>query len=279
MTTTRERCPFFLARPAFVVAAAALWVASAVGCDGCYRQVEVKAVERLPYPTCDGEPLPEGEVLFKGHLRAGPNSLEQDVVEFYELRRRGCVHVATVRQEWSRVVADVEVIYDEALSPLRVWKRRVYPVYPEGQREEIRLYELRTDPPTLTIRTREGQYIYKHLRGGRPEAVVGPGRGLLSVWIQRAQLSPNGKSRLNTLDFRRDLERIEPVTLRRDPDRDQPGLGEVQVYSVFGRESVFADVEGRVVGDLAGLRKNDALSTPEPEPMGSFGSVDPVGTP
>ena len=42
---------------------------------------------------------------------------------------------------------------------------------------------------------------------------------------------------------------------------------------------MFTDDEDRVVGDLAGLRTSDSLSTPEPEALPLYGEPDPVNTP
>ena len=72
------------------------------------------------------------------------------------------------------------------------------------------------------------------------------------------------------LDFRELYENIDDVALRRDPDREEESLGRrVRVYTVFGRESIFTDDEGRVLGDLAGLRPSESLDTPEPETVSS----------
>jgi hypothetical protein len=53
----------------------------------------------------------------------------------------------------------------------------------------------------------------------------------------------------------------------------------VRVYTIYGRESVFADESDAVLGDLAGLRPHEFAGTPEPPPMPMYGTPDPVHTP
>jgi hypothetical protein len=177
----------------------------------------------------------------------------------------------------------VEVIYDEQMRPLRAWKRTLLPADPDPlSKADIRRYELRTDPPTLKARTRDGEVLLRQLRGGRPTAVVPPGRGLLTAWIRaEPDLKAGEQVRETVLDFRSlGLERLDEVTLRRDPDRQEPSLGgTVRVYSVFGRDSVFTDTEGVVIGDLSGLRSHESLNTPAPGPIPVFGEPDPRRTP
>jgi hypothetical protein len=82
------------------------------------------------------------------------------------------------------------------------------------------------------------------------------------------------------LDFREMVERLEEATLTRDDDRFEPSLGKtVRVYVFYGREAVFADENDVVIGDLAGLRPSETLTTPEPESMPRYGDPDPVHTP
>ncbi|MCA9535393.1 MAG: hypothetical protein KC593_16985 [Myxococcales bacterium] len=257
------------------------------GCEGCLKRPPASSVERLPYPSCPGlDELPEGQVLASGHLRSGPDMRDRAVVERWELRERACLRVMTVRQEWPMGISDVEVVFDEHYQPLRVWKRMSMPRPPAGQRAptpDIRLYELRTSPATLT-RTSEDGREYFTFRGGRPVAVVGPGRALLGAWIrQHLDLTVGETVRGPVLDFRRPAERVETVALRREADALMPdvagGDGHVRVYTVFGRESVFTDDEGNVLGDLAGLRPHARLTTPEPPALPSDEPPDPVGTP
>jgi hypothetical protein len=249
---------------------------STTGCEACLHRVPTETVETLPYPTCDGEPMPAGEKIAEGHLRSGPGMQDQ-VVERYEYRRRGCYYTLTVRQEWSRGVTDAEVIFDDAWRPLRAWKRMTVP----GTHEvvDVRRYELRTQPATMVWRGEEGLQRF-WFRDGQPTAVMGPGRGVISAWIRaNPGLEVGGIVRASLLDFRALVERVGEVALRRDRDRDVPGLGRVHVYTVFGRDSVFTDDDGWVVGDLAGMRPSSILPGPEPAPLPSPSPPDPVNTP
>jgi len=86
--------------------------------------------------------------------------------------------------------------------------------------------------------------------------------------------------REHVLDMRELLETLRPVTLRRDPDLYVAALGRtVRVYTVYGRESVFADESDTVIGDLAGMLPADRVTTPAPLPMPRYGEPDPVHTP
>ena len=53
----------------------------------------------------------------------------------------------------------------------------------------------------------------------------------------------------------------------------------MRVYTFFGQETVFADDDNVVLGDLAGMRPSDSISTPEPAPLPTFGGADPAHTP
>lgn len=266
----------------------ALWRAArlvfflSVALLACHRKhVSVASVPELPYPACAGEPLPEGQIVAAQHLRPGPTSLDPHVDERYELRRRGCVFVATVRQEWPLGTADVQVVFDEHLLPLRAWRRTTIP----GSRRadgsaDIRRYELRTPEVTITRRDPAG-VTYEVLRGGpRPRAVIGPGRGLLTAWIRRAHLRVGEQLRESVLDFREIVERLQDVTLRREADLFVPWLGHAaRVYTVYGREAVFTDDTDAVIGDLAGMRPDATLTTAPPPAMPLYGPPDPVHTP
>ena len=98
------------------------------------------------------------------------------------------------------------------------------------------------------------------------------------MWLRRAKLREGQKVRELILDVRA-LEKIEPVTLMREPDMVHPELGKVRVYTFFGRETVFADEHDTVVGDLMGMRAHAVLSTPEPPAIPTFGPIDPEHTP
>lgn len=255
--------------------------ALASGCSGCEgSRREVSSLPDLGYPTCDGAPLPEGEVIASAVLRSGPVMREQNVVEELELRRRGCVLAARLHQEWPLGTSDVEVLYDEQLAPLRVYKRTTMPDAsgPLGHRD-LRLFELRTEPVGLTRRTPRGELERFELLGGRPRAVIAPGRGVLTVWLRRAGLPEGGRVRETVLDVREPIAVLREVTLERLEDREVEGLGRVRVYTIFGREPIFADEDDLVVGDMFGLRRADAVPGPIPDPMPDLPPLDATAPP
>jgi hypothetical protein len=220
-----------------------------------------------------------GEVVASGHLRSGPTHKDPNIVERFTLRKRDCLWTMQVRQEWPLGTADVEVVYDAAFKPLRIWKRMTLPGTPNpAATADIKRYELRTNPVQIKRRRSDGQLEFEHLLGESPGIVIGPGRGLLSVWIRQARLRQGERVRRPAIDVR-GLEKLEPVALKREADMNHPELGPVQVYSFYGSETVFTNDEGVVVGDLAGMRAHSALQTPEPKAIPLYGPLDPVGTP
>lgn len=260
------------------VCIAALFVV-AMGCKR--KHIAVASVPDFGYPSCDGGVGGAGELLASGSLRAGPNSNEPTVVERFELRRRECLTVLTGRQEWLRQSTDVEIVYDADLLPLRAWKRMTIPgVARADGSADIRRYELRGSEVTITRRVAGGATTYEILRGPRPTVVIGPGRGLLTAWLRRARLQPGGAVREHVLDMREMLEKLAPVTLRRDQDLFVAAIGRtVRVYTVFGRETVFADEHDTVIGDLGGMLPSELVRSPAPPPMPMYGAPDPVHTP
>ncbi|MGF1468578.1 MAG: hypothetical protein ACFCGT_20840 [Sandaracinaceae bacterium] len=253
-----------------------------LGLSGCIKppRREVGSVEDLGYPSCGEDALPAGELVAEGYLRSGPMMREEDVVERFEVRRRDCVTVVQAHQEWALGTSDLDVVYDEALLPLRVWKRTTAPSAADPIATiETRRFELRGDRTTMTGRSRDGRRRHFVLRGGRPQAVVGPGRGLLTAWFQRADLGVGGRERVPVLDVREPIERIREVTLQRLADDEVEGRGRVRVYTIYGREPVFADDDNVVVGDMYGLRPDAVLDTPAPAPLPTAGPVDPIHTP
>lgn len=251
--------------------------------SGCKRfqrkHIPVDTLPELGYPSCQGVVPGAGELQFEEHIRSGPTHNDKSIVERYGVRQRDCLTVFQARQEWPLGTTDLEVVYDEQLLPLRVWKRMVVPSLKDaGKHAEIRRYELRTEPVGIKRRAPDGFVSYEQLKGGRPRAIIGPGRGLISMWLQRAKLAPNSKIRELILDIRA-LEKIEPVTLLREPDMVHPELGPVRVYTFYGRETVFADQHDHVIGDLAGLRPHRLLKTSAPPAIPLFGPIDPVATP
>jgi hypothetical protein len=214
---------------------------------------------------------------------------EKTVVESFEIDRDACHYVFRGREEWPLMSADIEVVYDEDMLPLRAWKRMTIPGVPDPDgKADIRSYEMRT--PELVVKKKtQGELTFELLKpggktmpapGARVMAVIGPGRGVLTMWIRRAKLGVGEKKRELVLDFREMIETLSEVTLQRDDDRFEPSLGKtVRVYTIYGREAVFTDENDVVIADLAGLRPSESLSTPEPPPMPSYGAPDPVHTP
>jgi len=261
---------------------AILLLSAGTGCKKFQRKhLPIDAAAELGYPTCPGAAQTgKGTLLGSGHVRSGPTHPDPSVVERYEVRQRDCLTIATVRQEWPLATADVEVVYDTQGLPLRIWKRMTLPgVRDPAARMDLRRYELRQDPVIIKRRFEDGHIGYEQLLGGRPRAVIGPGRGIIAMWIRRAKLKVGEKLRELAIDVRA-LEKIEPVTLLREADMNDPELGgHVQVYTFYGRETVFTNAEGFVVGDLMGLRPHALLRTPAPPGIPLFAPLDPVGTP
>lgn len=264
-------------------------VVAAVLAIGCKRKhVAVAAPPELPYPTCaDAEAR---VVVASGHLRAGPTAREQTVVERFQLARDACHFVFTGHEEWPLMTADVEVVYDADLAPLRAWKRMTIPgVTRADGNADTRSYDARPTELTIKRRAPDGVVSFELLRpggrtavaaGAKPMAVIAPGRGVLTAWFRRAKLKPGEKRRELALDMREMVETLSEVTLARDEDRFEPSLGKtVRVYTIYGREAVFADDDDVVVGDLMGMRPSASLTTPEPAPMPTYGAPDPAHTP
>ena len=133
----------------------------------------------------------------------------------------------------------------------------------------------------ITRRSAGEARSFELLRGARPTVVIGPGRGLLSVWIRRANLGVGERVRENALDMRELVERLRPVTLRREPDMTPAGVTRpVRGYTVYGRETVFTDERGVVLGDLGGMRPAALLRhLPPVVPLPVPSAPDPVRTP
>ena len=267
-------------------------LAVAAGLVACKRKhVPVAAVPELGYPSCsDGGADDDGAVVAQGHLRSGPLSNDKNVAERFELRRTSCGYTFRSRQEWPLDITDVEVCYDANLAPLWAWKRMTTAASQRLDGDaDIRRYELRTGGVFIKRRDATGAVALEHLlaggrmkvpEGARAGAVIGPGRGILTVWLKRAKLRVGEKTDELVLDFRSMVEALEIGALERDDDRFEPSLGKnVRVYTFYGEETVFADEHDVVIGDLAGMRPSDSLSTPEPAPLPTYGGADPAHTP
>ncbi len=253
----------------------------AIGGCKAPKRTTVERVERLAYPDCGQGALPEGELLASGVLRPGEGMDGQAYVERFEVRRRDCLVVATARIETALELTDLEVVYDASGKPLRVWRRNTLAVTPQSDGQpDVALYELRGTVPTLVHRKPDGSVEYQTLAGGRPAAVITRARGLLTPWIQRANLQVGESQHDVVIDLDTpDLIRAD-VMLRREPDLAREELGRtVRVYTVYGREAVFADEHGVVVGDLAGLVPADRVHSPLPPRQPLYGGADSAHTP
>jgi hypothetical protein len=274
-----------------------LWAALSVvtfllGAAACKRRhVALASVPDLGYPACAGEaPSDAGVAVASGRLGSGPYSQEKDVLETFELERTSCGYVFRSRQEWPLDISDVEVRYDENFAPTWAWKRMTVlaATRPDGN-ADTRRYELRTGDVFIK-RAAKGEVRFEQLLpggrmpippGARIGAVIGPGRGILTPWLKRADLPVGAKARELVLDFRELVESLEMATLVRHEDQVEPSLGgkAVRVYTFFGRDTVFADDDNVVIGDLAGMRPSASLPGAEPAPLPTYGGPDPQHTP
>ncbi len=178
-------------------------------------------------------------------------------------------------------IADAEIVYDDHLLPLRAWRRLTIPgVRRADGNADIRRYEFRTPEVTVTRRLANGTRDFEIIRGARPRAVLATGRGSVTAWIQRARLPIGGRLREWVFDMRQPLEELREVTLRRERDLYVPDYRRaVRVYTIYGRDSLFADETDSVIGDLGGSRPHELLGTPAPPPMPMYGTPDPLRTP
>ena len=174
--------------------------------------------------------------------------------------------------------SDVEALYDAELRPIRVWRRNTLGVSkrPDGN-ADIKLFELRTTPIGVKHRGDDGKIDFEELRApAKPEVLVGPGRGIVSLWLRKAHLAPGEKTHAIGFDFR-GVEKVERMALERFPDRRIDFLGRTaRVYTYFGKETVFANDDDVVIGDLAGLVP---LGPNAPPPVPTFEPIDPVHSP
>lgn len=258
------------------VAALALSIAAAT--PSCKRQhYAADSLPEQPYPTCEGPTEP----LYDRTLVSGANDTRMPIVERFRWERRGCYFAAVVRQEWPAQIADVEVVYDQQLRPLRAWRRHTMPRSTRADGgADTKSYELRTAPIGIRHRAPTGAIDLETLRADRPaEVVVTAGRGIIGVWLQRARLAVGDKVKAGVLDVR-GVEKLDQGTLERLPDRRVEGLGRsVRAYTFFGKETVFADDDDRVLGDLAGLVDARAAGVTVPPPLPTFAPIDPARTP
>lgn len=236
-------------------------------------------VDALPdrgYPSCsDGAPTAES-VSVERSLRAGPVMRDTSVVESFSIASRGCQLVYTGHEDWSMGATDLEIVFDAERQPLRVYRRVTAPGGgdPSG-RTQTSVYDLRGEHVELTRRTPTGAMERLLYRAPSPHVVIATGRGVLSLWLQRAHLSVGGRVREAALDVRESVEVVRDVTLARLDDRDDARLGHVRVYTIYGREPIYADENDVVVGDMMGLVPAALVSTPMPPPTPTDGPPRP----
>ncbi len=249
---------------------------------GCGRRQHfaVERVDELAYPGCaDGSDRGVPEALAEQRFRSGPDDTRGVLLEHVRVERRGCLRAATVRQVTGSQIADVEAVYDENLLPLRLWRRYATP-RPGAVALDLKRFDFRTPELTVKHRAEGGAVDYEVLRGktsAKVRALIGPGRGLLTLWLWRAKLAVGQKLRERALDFR-EVEVLRDVTLMRHEDRDDRAFGRrVRVYTIYGREPFFADENDVVLGDLAGLLP--AGDAPPLPPLPALEAPDPASTP
>ena len=266
-----------LGRARCVLGLAALLLSSGLLSSGCPRlpRERVDSLPDRPYPTCGDGPAASFERVV-GDLRAGPVMRDDTVVEHFEIAADGCHVVFSMRQEWALGATDIHALYDAELNPLRVWRRATAPgPQPVAIRTEVRRYDLRGERVEMLQRTGDGTTSRFLIGTGIPRVVLGAGRGLITMWLRRSHLEVGGRVREPVLDIRETPERVRDVTLIREDDRDDPALGHVRVYTIYGREPIFADENDTVVGDLMGLWPAARVTTPAPPPIVSDGPPDP----
>ena len=244
---------------------------------GCKRQHHpIASTTALPYPVCDG-PAEPTQVLASGILRSGPADTRMAIVETFRLEKRGCLFATVTRQEWPMQIADVEALYDASWKPLRVWRRHTSPISrrPDGS-PDLKLFELRTPEVVITHKAEDAKVDHEILRfGSKPEVLIGPGRGAMTAWLWQAKLSPGQKTHATTLDFR-GVEKLERGALERRPDAFVENLGRVaRIYTYFGQETIYADENDVVIGDLAGLVPDAIAKSRRIAPMPRFEPIDP----
>jgi hypothetical protein len=249
---------------------------SLVACIQLPRERVASLADR-GYPTCTDADSAAPPTALSRTLRAGPGMREPSAFETFELRSRGCHLVFTGHEEWAMGASDVEVVFDASLRPLRAYKRSTAPGPQDvAARTDTRIYDLRGEHVELRRRTPVGEIERFVYRAPSPAAIIGPGRGLLTAWFRRAHLEVGGRLRESVLDIRESVEVVRDVTLLRLEDRDDAQLGRrVRVYTIYGREPIYADEDDLVIGDMMGLLPAELVHTPMPTPMATDGPPSP----
>jgi hypothetical protein len=236
-------------------------------------------VDALPdrgYPSCAPDAPTAAPIQVEGALRAGPVMREQSVVESFSIHDRGCHVVYTGHEEWSMGATDLEIVLDAERRPQRIYRRFTAPGGQEpARRTQVSVFDLRGEHVELTRRSPTGELERLLYRAPTPGVVIATGRGVLSLWLQRAHLAVGGRVREPALDIRESVEVVRDVTLARLEDRDDARLGRVRVYTIYGREPVYADENDVVVGDMMGLVPAAMVSAPLAPPTPTDGPPRP----
>ena len=260
-----------LTRLALSLAALAL-----LACISPPRERLTELAERA-YPTCAEGEAAAPERRAQGELRSGDAMASENVRERFSIGPRDCHVVLEARQEWVMSTTELEVVFDRDLLPLRAWKRTTSAgPQPIARRTDVRSYDLRATPVEMRRRTPEG--VLELFRVGRlvPRAIIGPGRGLITAWLWRARLEVGGRLREPVLDIRERIEIVREATLMRLPDQHVDTLGRTaRVYTIYGREPIFADDDDVVIGDLMGLVSPDHATGAAPVEIETDGPADP----
>lgn len=230
-----------------------LFLAAALAaCQGVLPRREVAAF-RSPVVSCAGEQTFAASRV----LRSGENIRDHIQERFTYVERGDCAEV-TVRHEWQFGGTDVHAWFmrgEAGVVPQRVLRRSIF-AGPQAvnDRQDLRLFDVFGGHARMAWRSIEGRRRFFEFRGGRPQALITIGRGMLTAWLRSAELEVGGRVRVPVLDIRERTERVRDVTLSRLADDDVPELGRrVRVYTIFGREPIFADQDNVVVGDLMGM--------------------------
>jgi hypothetical protein len=225
------------------------------GCEGCMRRVPVDQVDLAEWPACAASP--PDEILVARELVSGPDMLEKSVRERYSFSRHGDCYVGRVLLTWRLGETALEVVWDRDFLPLSAYKRMGYPG--DAGLFEERGYRMSEDGSVM-VRLATDEVERFRLAGQRPTVVVPVGRGLFSAAFQRARDLPVGESARETaVDLRRLVERVEPASVRRDPPKRLEYASEpLGTFTFMGRDTMYVDQRGFVMGDLAGLVPSSA---------------------
>ena len=276
-TTSRSAASTRRLAASYVPAAALL----ALACVQLPRQA-VETLADRGYPDCIEGAAPAHVDPVQRELRAGPTMTEQSVIETFSLAADRCHVVYTGHEEWAMGATDLEIVLDADRRPLRAYRRQTAPgPQAPSARTDIRVYDFRGPHVELTRRQPLAAIDYLVYRAPTPVVIIATGRGALTPWIQRSHLEVGGRVREPALDVREHIEIVRDVTLHREDDRDDPRIGHVRVYTIYGREPVYTDDHDVVIGDMMGLVPAELVERPRdpivptdgpPTPRDPFGS-------